>query len=288
MRQLKISQQITKRDTVSINRYLSEISKYHPLTPEREVELSQRIRQGDEKALAELVNSNLRFVVSVAKQYQYLGMSLEDLINEGNLGLITAARRFDHTKGFKFISYAVWWIRQSILKAATDHERTIRLPMSQVARLNKINQAKLQLTQVLEREPTEQEIAEAAELSEDKVSSTLESSAKLSSLDKPVGEDDSATLSELLESNDMPSADQKAIEESLRNEILKSLDKLPRQEQEIIQLHFGLGREEGMSLTELSIRYGLTVKNIQRIRDRALKQLRKDPNARWLRQYLAN
>lgn len=288
MRQLKISQQITKRDTVSINRYLTEISRYHPVTAQREVELALRIRKGDEQALEELVNANLRFVVSVAKQYQHLGMSLEDMINEGNVGLITAARRFDHTKGFKFISYAVWWIRQSILKAAADHERTIRLPVSQVARISQINQARTKLTQTLEREPTAEELAEELEISEDKISATLSSSSKLTSLDKPLVEEETATLGEMLVNTDAPEADTRVIADSLRNEIIKSLSVLSKQEREIIELYFGLGRMEGMSLNELAIRYNLTVNRVQQIRDKALRQLRKSPSSQWLKSYLAN
>lgn len=285
MRQLKITKSITNRESASLDKYLQEIGKEELITVEEEVELAQRIKKGDQAALEKLTRANLRFVVSVAKQYQNQGLSLPDLINEGNLGLIKAAEKFDETRGFKFISYAVWWIRQSILQALAEQSRIVRLPLNQVGSLNKINKAYSKFEQEHERRPSPEELADTLELPADKVADTLRVSGRHVSVDAPFVEGEDNSLLDVLVNNDSPNADKKLIDESLAREIERSLATLTERESDIIKLFFGIGCQE-MTLEEIGERFGLTRERVRQIKEKAIRRLRHTSRSRLLKSYL--
>ena len=286
MRQLKISKQITQRDTGTLDKYLSDIAKERLLTADEEVELAQRIKDGDQTALDRLVRSNLRFVVSVAKQYQNQGLSLQDLINEGNLGLVKAAQRFDETRGFKFISYAVWWIRQSILQAVAEQARIIRLPMNQVGALAKVKKAISLLEQKLQRRPTVKEIADAVGLEEDKVEQLMSLNSRHVSTDAPLDDSDDANFLDVFVQNDEVQTDTAVEQESASRAIRHSLDLLPEKERTIIRMYFGLGTQREYSLEEIAMKLDISRERTRQIRDRALKRLRSEPNSPLLQMYM--
>jgi len=287
MRQLKITKSITNRESQSLEKYLQEIGKVDLLTPEEEVELAKRIKQGDQQALEKLTKANLRFVVSVAKQYQNQGLSLSDLINEGNLGLIKAAQRFDETRGFKFISYAVWWIRQSILQALAEQSRIVRLPLNKVGSLNKINKAFSQLEQEYEREPSSDELAALLEINTEEVETTLGVAARHVSMDAPFVEGEDNSLLDVLENGNTPGADQQlTYRESLRREIERSLGTLTDRQEDVIKLYFGIGVEHPMSLEDIGEKFGLTRERVRQIKDKAINKLRTTSRSRLLKSYL--
>lgn len=287
MRQLKISRQFTNRENKSLDKYLSDISRVPMINAEEEVELAQRIREGDQAALERLVNANLRFVVSVSKQYQNQGLTLGDLINEGNLGLIKAAKRFDETRGFKFISYAVWWIRQSILQAIADQARIVRLPLNKVGSLSKVMQIYAELEQKLEREPTPAEIAEKSEMSLEEVETVLKTSGKAMSLDAPLSDsEDSNSLLAVLGQNDEPNPDDHLLDESLKREINISLSSLSEKEKDILKYFYGLDGNPPYSLEDISEKVGLTRERVRQIKENALKRLRKSSRSKILKTYL--
>ncbi|MBS1522428.1 MAG: RNA polymerase sigma factor RpoD/SigA [Bacteroidetes bacterium] len=286
MRQLKISQSITNRESASLQQYLSDIAKIPMVTPQEEVVLTQKIKQGDQAALERLTSANLRFVVSVAKQYESSGLTLGDLINEGNLGLIKAAKRFDETKGFKFISYAVWWIRQSILQAITDHARLVRLPANKVGDLSKISKASSELEQHLERAATVEEIAEILEVTVEKVAGTLASASRHVSVDAPFSSEEENTLLDVLQ-NPESNTDKYIMDDSLRTEISRSLKMLDARDREIVELFFGLSGSQPLSLEEIGEKYNLTRERVRQIKDKALARLRHSDRAyRELKSYL--
>ena len=286
MRQLKISHKITSRESYSLEKYLSDISKIEMLRPEDEITLAQLIKKGDTDALDKLVKSNLRFVVSVAKQYQNHGLSLSDLINEGNLGLLKAAKRFDETKGFKFISYAVWWIRQAILQAIVEHSRIVRLPTNKVSSYNRVNNAYASFLQEFEREPTIDELAEIVELTPKEVNSLLSSNSRHVSFDAPLSDDEeSSTLMEKLNSDEEMSPDMKLMEESLVEEIKYGISFLSPREIDIITAYFGLKDERELSLDEIADRYELTRERVRQIKDRAINRLRRSYTRKVLNNY---
>ncbi len=285
MRQLKITQSITNRESQSLDKYLHEIGKVDLITAEEEVILAQKIREGDQAALERLTKTNLRFVVSVAKQYQNQGLTLGDLINEGNLGLIKAAKRFDETKGFKFISYAVWWIRQSILQAIAEQSRIVRLPLNQVGSLSKISKAFSKLEQEYEREPSPEELAVILETTVDKISDTLSNSGRHVSMDAPFVQGEENTLLDVLE-NDNPNTDSNLIDESLSEEIKRSLSTLTEREREIIILFFGLSTNHPLSLEEIGEKFNLTRERVRQIKDKALQRLRHTSRSKILKSYL--
>ncbi|HEY1008175.1 MAG TPA: RNA polymerase sigma factor RpoD/SigA [Sphingobacteriaceae bacterium] len=285
MRQLKITQSITNRESQSLDKYLHEIGKVDLITAEEEVILAQKIREGDQAALERLTKTNLRFVVSVAKQYQNQGLTLGDLINEGNLGLIKAAKRFDETKGFKFISYAVWWIRQSILQAIAEQSRIVRLPLNQVGSLSKISKAFSKLEQEYEREPSPEELADTLETTVDKISDTLSNSGRHVSMDAPFVQGEENTLLDVLENND-PNTDSTLINESLSEEIKRSLATLTEREREIIVLFFGLSTNHPLSLEEIGEKFNLTRERVRQIKDQALQRLRHTSRSKILKSYL--
>jgi RNA polymerase primary sigma factor len=285
MRQLKITKSITNRESASLDKYLQEIGKEELITVEEEVELAQRIKKGDQAALEKLTRANLRFVVSVAKQYQNQGLSLPDLINEGNLGLIKAAEKFDETRGFKFISYAVWWIRQSILQALAEQSRIVRLPLNQVGSLNKINKAFSKFEQEHERKPSPEELASSLELSPDKVSDTLRVSGRHVSVDAPFVDGEDNSLLDVLVNNDSPNADRTLIQESLSKEIHRALATLTEREADIIRLFFGIGCQE-MTLEEIGERFGLTRERVRQIKEKAIRRLRHTSRSKLLKTYL--
>jgi RNA polymerase primary sigma factor len=285
MRQLKITKSITNRESASLDKYLQEIGKEELITVEEEVELAQRIKKGDRLALEKLTRANLRFVVSVAKQYQNQGLSLPDLINEGNLGLIKAAEKFDETRGFKFISYAVWWIRQSILQALAEQSRIVRLPLNQVGSLNKINKAFNKFEQEFERTPTPDELADALELPREKVSDTLKVSGRHVSVDAPFVEGEDNSLLDVLVNNDSPNADKILIKESLAREIERALATLTERERDIIKLFFGIGCQE-MTLEEIGEKFGLTRERVRQIKEKAIRRLRHTSRSKLLKTYL--
>lgn len=287
MRQLKITKSITNRESQSLEKYLQEIGKVDLLTPEEEVELAKRIKQGDQAALEKLTKANLRFVVSVAKQYQNQGLSLSDLINEGNLGLIKAAQRFDETRGFKFISYAVWWIRQSILQALAEQSRIVRLPLNKVGSLNKINKAFSELEQEYEREPSPEELAEQLEIPTEEVETTLGVAARHVSMDAPFVEGEDNSLLDVLENTATPNTDS-ALEyrESLRREIERSLSTLTERQCDVIKLYFGIGVEHPMSLEDIGEKFGLTRERVRQIKDKAINKLRSANRSKLLKHYL--
>jgi len=285
MRQLKITKSITNRESASLDKYLQEIGKEELISVEEEVELAQRIKKGDRDALEKLTRANLRFVVSVAKQYQNQGLSLPDLINEGNLGLIKAAEKFDETRGFKFISYAVWWIRQSILQALAEQSRIVRLPLNQVGSLNKINKAFSKFEQEFERKPSPEELAEFLELPREKVADTLKVSGRHISMDAPFIEGEDNSLLDVLPNNDSPKADKTLLSESLIKEIERSLATLTERERDIIKLFFGIGIQE-MTLEEIGEKFGLTRERVRQIKEKAIRRLRHTSRSRLLKTYL--
>ena len=285
MRQLKITKSITNRESASLDKYLQEIGKEGLITVEEEVELDQRIKKGDRSALEKLTRANLRFVVSVAKQYQNQGLSLPDLINEGNLGLIKAAEKFDETRGFKFISYAVWWIRQSILQALAEQSRIVRLPLNQVGSLNKINKAFAKFEQEYERTPTPDELAETLELPRDKITDTLRVSGRHVSVDAPFIEGEDNSLLDVLVNSDSPKADKELLNESLIKEIERALSTLTERERDIVRSFFGIGCQE-MTLEEIGERFGLTRERVRQIKEKAIRRLRHVSRSKLLKTYL--
>ena len=285
MRQLKITKSITNRESASLDKYLQEIGKEDLITVEEEVELAQRIRKGDQRALEKLTRANLRFVVSVAKQYQNQGLSLPDLINEGNLGLIKAAEKFDETRGFKFISYAVWWIRQSILQALAEQSRIVRLPLNQVGSLNKINKAFSRFEQEHERRPSPEELAETLDLPAEKVADTLRVSGRHISVDAPFVEGEDNSLLDVLVNDDSPVADKTLINESLSTEVERALATLTERERDIIRLFFGINCQE-MTLEEIGEKFGLTRERVRQIKEKAIRCLRHSSRSKLLKTYL--
>ena len=285
MRQLKITKSITNRESASLDKYLQEIGKEDLITVEEEVELAQRIRKGDQKALENLTRANLRFVVSVAKQYQNQGLSLPDLINEGNLGLIKAAEKFDETRGFKFISYAVWWIRQSILQALAEQSRIVRLPLNQVGSLNKINKAFSRFEQENERRPSPEELADSLDLPAEKVADTLRVSGRHISVDAPFVEGEDNSLLDVLVNDDSPIADRTLINESLSTEVERALSTLTERERDIIKLFFGINTQE-MTLEEIGEKFGLTRERVRQIKEKAIRRLRHSSRSKLLKTYL--
>ena len=285
MRQLKITKSITNRESASLDKYLQEIGREELVSPEEEVELAQRIRKGDQVALEKLTRANLRFVVSVAKQYQNQGLSLPDLINEGNLGLIKAAEKFDETRGFKFISYAVWWIRQSILQALAEPSRIVRLPLNQVGSLNKINKALSKFEQENERQPSNEELSEMIDVPKDKISDTLRVSGRHVSVDAPFVEGEDNSLLDVLPNDDSPSADKGLVSESLNTEIERALSTLSTREREIIKSFFGIGCQE-MTLEEIGERFGLTRERVRQIKEKAIRRLKSPSRSKLLKDYL--
>ncbi|MBQ8100557.1 MAG: RNA polymerase sigma factor RpoD/SigA [Paludibacteraceae bacterium] len=285
MRQLKITKSITNRESASLDKYLQEIGREELITVEEEVELAGRIRNGDRAALEKLTRANLRFVVSVAKQYQNQGLSLPDLINEGNLGLIKAAEKFDETRGFKFISYAVWWIRQSILQALAEQSRIVRLPLNQVGSLNKINKAFSRFEQANERKPSAEELAEELDIPVDKIADTLKMSGRHVSVDAPFVEGEDNSLIDVMVNEDSPNADRGLINESLSKEIDRALSTLTDREAEIIRKFFGIGMPE-MTLEEIGEEFGLTRERVRQIKEKAIRRLRNNSRSKLLKPYL--
>ncbi|MCC9167423.1 sigma-70 family RNA polymerase sigma factor [Pontibacter harenae] len=286
MRQLKISKQITNRESQSLDKYLQEIGKVDLLTPDEEVSLAQRIKEGDQFALEKLTKANLRFVVSVAKQYQNQGLSLGDLINEGNLGLIKAAKRFDETRGFKFISYAVWWIRQSILQALAEQSRIVRLPLNRVGSLNKISKSFSELEQKFEREPSPEEIAEVLELTTAEVVDTLKISGRHVSVDAPFVQGEENRLLDVLENEDEESPDTGLMTDSLRKEVQRALSTLTKREADVISLYFGLNGEHSLTLEEIGEKFNLTRERVRQIKEKAIRRLRHTSRSKALKPYL--
>ena len=285
MRQLKITKSITNRESASLDKYLQEIGREDLITVEEEVELAQAIKKGDRQALEKLTRANLRFVVSVAKQYQNQGLSLPDLINEGNLGLIKAAEKFDETRGFKFISYAVWWIRQSILQALAEQSRIVRLPLNQVGSLNKISKALQKFEQENERRPSAEELAVVLDIPVEKVTDSLKVSGRHISMDAPFVEGEDNSLLDVLVNDDAPVADRKLINESLQKEIDRSLSTLTERESDIIKKFFGIGCQE-MTLEEIGDKFQLTRERVRQIKEKAIRRLRQDSRSKLLKSYL--
>ncbi|MBX9850577.1 MAG: RNA polymerase sigma factor RpoD/SigA [Cytophagaceae bacterium] len=286
MRQLKISKQITNRESQSLDKYLQEIGKVDLLTPDEEVELAKRIREGDQLALEKLTKANLRFVVSVAKQYQNQGLSLGDLINEGNLGLIKAAQRFDETRGFKFISYAVWWIRQSILQALAEQSRIVRLPLNRVGSLNKISKTFSELEQKYEREPSPDELAEVLEVTTAEVVDTLKISGRHVSMDAPFVQGEENSLLDVLENESEVTPDSNLMNDSLRKEVQRALSTLTQREADVITLYFGLNGEHSMTLEEIGEKFNLTRERVRQIKEKAIRRLRHTSRSKALKPYL--
>jgi RNA polymerase primary sigma factor len=285
MRQLKITKSITNRESASLDKYLQEIGREELITVEEEVELAQRIKKGDQAALDKLTRANLRFVVSVAKQYQNQGISLPDLINEGNLGLIKAAEKFDETRGFKFISYAVRWIRQSILQALAEQSRIVRLPLNQVGSLNKINKALSQFEQQYERQPSPDELADMLEIPREKIADTLRVSGRHVSVDAPFVDGEDNSLLDVLPNNDSPNADKGLVNESLNTEIERALSTLTERERDIVKYFFGIGCQE-MTLEEIGEKFGLTRERVRQIKEKAIRRLRHSARSKLLKGYL--
>jgi len=288
MRQLKITQQLTNRDTASLDKYLQDISKEEMVTPEEEAELAKKIRDGDQAALNRLTKANLRFVVSVSKQYQNQGLTLSDLINEGNLGLIKAGQRFDETRGFKFISYAVWWIRQSILQALAEQARIVRLPSNKIGAIQKINKTLSRLEQEFEREPSVDEIAEILELTQKDVTETMKNAGRHVSMDAPVSsnEDSSSTMYDLMQSEDSPNPESGLVKQSLKDEVGRVISTLTVREAEVVSCFFGLNGILPMSLEEIAQRYELTRERVRQIKEKAIRRLKHGSKKRILKPYL--
>ena len=286
MRQLKITKSITNRESQSLEKYLQEIGREGLITAEDEVKLAAKIREGDQSALDKLTKANLRFVVSVAKQYQNQGLSLPDLINEGNLGLIKAAKRFDETRGFKFISYAVWWIRQSILQALAEQSRIVRLPLNQVGSLNKISKAYSKLEQEFQREPSPEELSKLLELPQEKIADTMKVSGKHISMDAPFVQGEENSLLDVLVNPDSPRADNTLMTESLQHEINRSLSTLTEREREVITLFFGIGMNHGLTLEEIGAKFDLTRERVRQIKEKAIRRLRHKSRSKLLKAYL--
>lgn len=288
MRQLKITKQVTNRETASLDKYLQEIGRVELITAEEEVELAKRIKEGDLKALDRLTKANLRFVVSVSKQYQNQGLSLPDLINEGNLGLIKAAQRFDETRGFKFISYAVWWIRQSILQALAEQARIVRLPLNKIGIINKVNKAFAVLEQELGRTPTIDELAEVLEVSDNDVKQSLANSGRHVSMDAPLkeGDEGSSSMYDVLQNPESNNPEKDLIAESLRSEIERSLSTLKLREADVIRLYFGLAEQPPMTLAEIGLRFDLTRERVRQIKEKGIRKLKNTSRSKMLRAYL--
>ena len=285
MRQLKITKSITNRESAALEKYLQEISKETMISAEEEVELAQRIKKGDQKALERLTKANLRFVVSVAKQYQNQGLSLPDLINEGNLGLLKAAERFDETRGFKFISYAVWWIRQSILQAISEQSRIVRLPLNQVGSVNKINREINRFEQLNERRPSVDEIAEKVDLPQDKIDEAMTINGHQISVDAPFVEGEDNSLLDVMANNDAPMADNQLVEESLKSEIQNALNALNERERNVVEASYGINQPE-LTLEEISTKFGLTRERVRQIKEKAIRKLRNSKANKFLKTYL--
>ena len=286
MRQLKITKQVTNRETASLDKYLQEIGKVDLITAEQEVELARRIKQGDRIALEKLTKANLRFVVSVSKQYQNQGLSLPDLINEGNLGLIKAAQRFDETRGFKFISYAVWWIRQSILQALAEQSRIVRLPLNKIGSINKINKAAARLEQSFEREPNQKEIAGELEMTENEVKESQRNAGRHVSMDAPLIQDEDNTMYDVLRSHEAPTPETGLLYESLRKEIDRAVQTLTQREADVVKLYFGLGEGHPMTLEEIGERFDLTRERVRQIKEKAIRRLKHTSRSKILKSYL--
>ena len=286
MRQLKITKQVTNRETASLDKYLQEIGKVGLISADEEVELAQKIKAGDQKALDKLTKANLRFVVSVAKQYQNQGLPLPDLINEGNLGLIKAAQRFDETRGFKFISYAVWWIRQSILQALAEQSRIVRLPLNKIGSINKINKKYAELEQLNERAPSAEEIAQELDMTEEDVKESLKNSGRHISMDAPLVEGEDSNLYDVLKSGESPNPDRELMNESLRIEIERALQTLTPREADVIRLYFGLGGQHAMTLEEIGETFDLTRERVRQIKEKAIRRLKHTSRSKILKTYL--
>ena len=286
MRQLKITKQVTNRETASLDKYLQEIGKVDLITADEEVELAQKIKAGDQKALEKLTKANLRFVVSVAKQYQNQGLTLPDLINEGNLGLIKAAQRFDETRGFKFISYAVWWIRQSILQALAEQSRIVRLPLNKIGSINKINNMYALLEQSNERPPSAEEIAKELDMTVNDVKESMKNSGRHLSMDAPLVEGEDSNLYDVLRSGESPNPDRELIHESLRTEIERSLETLTPREADVVRLYFGLGDQHPMTLEEIGETFDLTRERVRQIKEKAIRRLKHTSRSKILKTYL--
>ncbi|MCX6231328.1 MAG: RNA polymerase sigma factor RpoD/SigA [Bacteroidetes bacterium] len=286
MRQLKITKSITNRETASLDKYLQDIGKEELISAEEEVLLAQRIKAGDQIALEKLTKANLRFVVSVAKQYQNQGLSLPDLINEGNLGLIKAAKRFDETRGFKFISYAVWWIRQSILQALAEQSRIVRLPLNQVGSLNKIKKETSKLEQRLERAPSIQEIADSLDIPRDKIADVMNITTRYVSMDAPLIQDEDTNFIDVFVSDDSPVTDSLLMRESLAKEIERSLATLTDKERDVVNLFYGIGMSHGLTLDEIGAKFDLTRERVRQIKEKAIRRLKNTSRSKLLRAYL--
>lgn len=286
MRQLKITKQVTNRETASLDKYLQEIGKVDLITADEEVELAQRIKKGDQRALEKLTKANLRFVVSVAKQYQNQGLTLPDLINEGNLGLIKAAQRFDETRGFKFISYAVWWIRQSILQALAEQSRIVRLPLNKIGSINKINKTFAFLEQSHERPPSAEEIAKELDMTINDVKESMKNSGRHVSMDAPLLEGEDSNLYDVLRSGESPNPDKNLLHESLRTEIERALETLTPREADVIRLYFGLGDQHPMTLEEIGETFDLTRERVRQIKEKAIRRLKHTSRSKIMKTYL--
>lgn len=286
MRQLKITKQVTNRETASLDKYLQEIGKVELITADEEVTLAQRIHQGDKLALEKLTKSNLRFVVSVSKQYQNQGLSLPDLINEGNLGLIKAAQRFDETRGFKFISYAVWWIRQSILQALAEQSRIVRLPLNKIGAINKINKAYAKLEQKFEREPNSEEIAGLLEVTEREVKESIKNAGRHVSMDAPLVQDEDNNMYDVLKSEEVITPEAELLYDSLRKEIDRAVSTLTKREADVVRLYFGLEGKHPMTLEEIGERFDLTRERVRQIKEKAIRRLRHTSRSKLLKTYL--
>ena len=286
MRQLKITKQVTNRETASLDKYLQEIGRVDLITADEEVELAQRIKAGDVAALEKLTKANLRFVVSVAKQYQNQGLTLPDLINEGNLGLIKAAQRFDETRGFKFISYAVWWIRQSVLQALAEQSRIVRLPLNKIGSINKINKMYAYLEQANERVPSAEEIARELDMSVNDVKESMKNAGRHISMDAPLVEGEDSNLYDVIRSNESPNPDKSLILDSLRTEIERALETLTPREADVIRLYFGLGDQHAMTLEEIGETFDLTRERVRQIKEKAIRRLKHTSRSKILKTYL--
>jgi len=286
MRQLKIIKQVTNRESKSLEKYLQDISKIDLITAQEEVELAQRIRKGDQRALEKLTNANLRFVVSVAKQYQNQGLTLPDLINEGNVGLVKAAKRFDETRGFKFISYAVWWIRQSILQALAEQSRVVRLPLNKIGSINKIKKTFSYLEQAHERPPSAEEIAKELEMTISEVKQSMQNSGRHISMDAPLKEGEDLSLYDVVRSGESPNPDQGLVQQSLNTEIVRVLDTLSPREADVVKLYYGIGENAAMTLTEIGETFDLTRERVRQIREKAIRKLRQSTRNKILKTYL--